>query len=50
VFVANFYGKDSELDENGKIEIALINSGVPCVDGAKCLAECGHDDVSSFFK
>ena len=38
-------GKDSEFDDHGFVEIALLKSDVPCIEGSKCLADCGSDQV-----
>jgi hypothetical protein len=43
-FRASFTGKDSDVDGNGLIEVALRGPAT-CVDGARCFADCGLDEV-----
>ncbi len=48
VIGGNFIGKDSEFDDLGFIEISLLKSDVPCIEGSTCLADCGSDQVWLF--
>jgi hypothetical protein len=44
-FNAKFFGRDSELDKSGCIEIDLLAPAASCFDGSRCLADCARDQV-----
>ena len=44
-FGAKFFGKDTHIDESGRIEIDLRDSSANCIHRSHCFAECRNNEV-----